>query len=70
MVWNFLITNQRYREIGRMLSGPELTNEQQKLNIEADKRRHRGLLLREGIALYLLIVETVLIVVLLYLADR
>jgi hypothetical protein len=72
MVWNFLSTNRHYRRIGRMLAGegPGLTDEQQRLNIQSDIRQHRRALLRESIALYLLIGETFLIVLLLYLARR
>jgi hypothetical protein len=50
--------------------GPGLTDEQQRLNIQSDIRQHRRALLRESIALYLLIGETFLIVLLLYLARR
>jgi uncharacterized membrane protein YhdT len=72
VVWNFLTTNQHYREIGRMLSGlgPELTHEQRRLDIEAENRQRSRVLLRERIALYLLIGETFLIVLLVYLAPR
>jgi hypothetical protein len=71
MVWNFLSTNRHYRKIGRMLAGegPDLTDEQQRLNIQSDIRNHRRALLRERITLYLLIGETFLIVLLLYLAG-
>jgi hypothetical protein len=71
MVLNFLTTNQHYREIGRMLSGagPELTDEQQASNIKAEQRQRKRVLLRERAALYLLIIETALIVVLVYLAG-
>lgn len=72
VVWNFLTTNQHYREIGRMVSGagPELTDEQRKLNIKAEIRQRDRVLLRERIALFLLVGETFLIILLLYLAGR
>jgi uncharacterized membrane protein YhdT len=72
VVWNFLSTNQHYRDIGRMLSGigPELTDEQRRLDIEAENRQRSHVLLRERIALFLLVGETFLIILLLYLAPR
>jgi hypothetical protein len=71
MVWNFLATNRHYRQVGRMLSGSpaDLTDEQRRANIAAEIRQHRNNLLREQLALWLLVGQTFLIVSLLYLAQ-
>ena len=67
MIWNFWVTKERYLDIGRMFSGPELTEEQRKANIETESRKHRNVRCREKAALLLLVGESVLIVVLLFL---
>jgi hypothetical protein len=56
---------------GRMLSGSpaDLTNEQRRANNAAKIRQPRNNLLREQIALWLLVGEPLLIVILLYLAQ-
>jgi Na+/melibiose symporter-like transporter len=62
MIWNFWVTKEHYLEIGRMLSGSELTEEQRKVNIKTENRQHRNVRLREKAALLLLVGESVLIV--------
>ena len=67
MIWNFWVTKELYLDIGRMFSGPELTEEQRKINIETENRKHRNVRRREKAALLLLVGESVLIGVLLFL---
>ena len=71
MVWNFLVTKEHYLKVGRMLSGFEsdLTEEQKKLTIKTENRQHRNVLLREKAALLLLVGESFLIGLLLFLAG-
>ena len=69
LIWNFLVTKQHYLTIGRMLSGAELTEEQRKVNIKAENRQHRNVLLREKAALLLLVGQRVLIGLLLFIAG-
>jgi hypothetical protein len=67
MIWNFWVTKEHYLDVGRMFSGPELSEQQRKANIEAEKRQHRNARRREKAALLLLAWESVLIGVLLLL---
>jgi hypothetical protein len=71
LVWNFLVTKQHYLEIGQMISRLEadLSAGQKRENIRAEKRQHRNVQLREKAALLLLVGESILISVLLFLAG-
>lgn len=70
VVWNFLVTKEHYLKIGQTLFAPEseLTEEQRKRNIKAEKRQYRNVHRREKAALLLLLGESTLIGLLLFLA--
>lgn len=71
VVWNFLVTKEHYLKIGQMLSMPEskLGEEQRKTNIKAENRQYRNVHRREKAALLLLLGESALIGLLLFLAG-
>lgn len=71
LVWNFLVTKEHYREIGEMLSTPELelAEGQRKKNLKAENRQHRNVRLRERAVLLLFFWESALIGLLLFLAG-
>lgn len=71
VIWNFLVTKDHYLKIGQMLltSEPELSEEQRKGNIRAENRQYYNVHRREKATLFLLLVESALIGLLLFLTG-
>ncbi len=71
LVWNFLVTKEHYLKIGQMMFAPQSnpTEEEKKKNIKAENRQHRNVHLREKAALLLLLGESALVGLLLFLAG-
>lgn len=64
IIWNYITTKWHYIEIGQRLSSANLTfsKEQQVADIKKSIRRHKLVILREYIALLLLVIEMGLVV--------
>lgn len=72
VLWNFWVTDTFYRKVGQMVFSPQtqLTEENRKKNLKADNRHHRNVRIRQQVAVFLLVGETALICLLLFLASH
>ena len=71
VIWNFLVTKKHYLKVGQMLFNPQsrLTEDERKKNIRTENRQYRNVHRREKAALLLLLGESALIGLLLFLAG-
>lgn len=71
VIWNFLVTKEHYLKVGQMLFDPQsrLSEEDRKDNSRTEKRQYRNVYRREKAALFLLLGESALIGLLLFLAG-